>query len=387
MERASLLIASPPCQAWSMAGQRKGEQDIARVHALTAAIVGKPSRFTLKTNANTRPNEGEHRKRPEGLTRAGDQPAPTVDSFAQRWEIAADAPDEWADPRSRLVTEPIRWIKALRPTFVALEQVPPVLDYWHVVAGYLREWGYSTWAGILSAERYGVPQTRRRAILMASLAGPVHPPQPTHQEYRSGELQMTLEGELLPWVSMAQALGWDSPEVPAPTVTGGGTDTGGAEVFGRGGRERIEKARWTTKRPDDYDAEGNYNGERSMDNAVRVSVTEAAILQSFPPDYPWDAAGNSRSAQFQQIGNAVPPLLARAILSALTEGHEVTEAIDLFAGPGGWDVGARELGIDPLGLELDDAACATREAAGLRTLQADVSATDPRSVESAKEAK
>lgn len=31
-------------------------------------------------------------------------------------------------------------------------------------------------------------------------------------------------------------------------------------------------------------------------------------------------------------------------------------AVDLFAGPGGWDVGARELGLDPLGIELDDAA-------------------------------
>jgi DNA (cytosine-5)-methyltransferase 1 len=53
------------------------------------------------------------------------------------------------------------------------------------------------------------------------------------------------------------------------------------------------------------------------------------------------------------------------------------EAVDLFAGPGGWDVAARELGLDPLGIEWDDAACATRKAAGLRTLQADVAALDP----------
>lgn len=51
--------------------------------------------------------------------------------------------------------------------------------------------------------------------------------------------------------------------------------------------------------------------------------------------------------------------------------------IDLFAGPGGWDVAAAELGIHPLGIEHDDAACATRKAAGLRTLQADVAALDP----------
>lgn len=32
-------------------------------------------------------------------------------------------------------------------------------------------------------------------------------------------------------------------------------------------------------------------------------------------------------------------------------------AVDLFAGPGGWDVAAHWLGVDPLGIEWDDAAC------------------------------
>lgn len=237
-----LLIASPPCQAWSMAGNRKGEQDIARVYGLTAEI-----------------DSGKEAGRALRMAKLG----------------------TWADPRSRLVTEPLRWALAIKPRLIAFEQVPPVIDYWHLVAGYLRERGYSTWVGILSAERYGVPQTRKRAILMAAKGKTVHPPAPTHQAYVSGEPQrheVTLEGELLPWVSMAEALGWNQDaevhagdrvqegggnvprptrepavtlgqrtdlwkvRVPAPTVTAGGGDNGGPEPFGRGGRHRISRA-------------------------------------------------------------------------------------------------------------------------------------------------
>ena len=197
------LIASPPCQAWSMAGKRGGERDKELVYRCARE---------LTTGADTR---ARHRA-------------------------------ECEDERSMLAVEPLRWALELEPRWLAWEQVPPVLDLWTLCARLLRNRGYRVWTGILSAERYGVPQTRKRAILLASLDGPVVPPEPTHQAYVPGqpaEERVDLFGTLKPWVSMAQALGWEGVDRPSPTVTGGGSDTGGPEVFGRGGREAIAKVR------------------------------------------------------------------------------------------------------------------------------------------------
>lgn len=194
-----LLIGSPPCQAFSAAGKGDGHRDIPVIHEVAVAL-----------------DRGD--------------------------DIRAGARDRLADERSLLVVEPLRWALALRPSLIALEQVPPVLGLWRFFAEILERHGYRTWAGLLSAERYGVPQTRERAFLMASIDGPVSPPAPTHQEYRPGELaaeQHTLEGVLQPWVSMAEALGWGMGERPTVTVVGGRHGIDG----GSGARRTVERER------------------------------------------------------------------------------------------------------------------------------------------------
>ncbi len=59
-----------------------------------------------------------------------------------------------------------------------------------------------------------------------------------------------------------------------------------------------------------------HRSDDSFAQSTRITPAEAGRLQTFPDDYPWQG----RTGQVgQQIGNAVPPLLAAAIVTALTE--------------------------------------------------------------------
>jgi DNA (cytosine-5)-methyltransferase 1 len=78
-----------------------------------------------------------------------------IDDLARGLDTRAAHGAGCADPRSVLTAEPVRWLHALRPAWVVLEQVPAVLPVWEHVAEILRGWGYSTAVGVLHAEQHG----------------------------------------------------------------------------------------------------------------------------------------------------------------------------------------------------------------------------------------
>ncbi|MEU7229287.1 DNA cytosine methyltransferase [Streptomyces chrestomyceticus] len=323
--RTTGVIASPPCQAWSMAGKRLGLLDQPLVHQAVADLAaGRDTREKLL-----------------GACR---------------------------DERSLLTAEPMRYLYALnaagQPEWVAMEEVPDVLPLWKQYAAILRSWGFSVWCGILNAADFGVPQTRRRAILLASRTRPAVPPEPTHA--RVPEPPTLFGPGRARWVSMAEALGWGATDRPVPTVCAGGGPGGGPEPFPSGSRKTLADARdrgtwqhpprtrgtvgpagaapartWSlrsnsqanaTVRSLDEPAGTLFFGHRANEcvwvaepphptaadgdapapEAIRITAAEAGVLQTFPSAYPW--AGN-KGQQFSQIGNAVPPRLAAHLLA------------------------------------------------------------------------
>lgn len=311
------LIASPPCQGFSMAGKGNGRRD---------------ALFLLNAI--------------EAIGRGYD-----IDTAIK--ELHA----KMTDDRSVLALEPLRWTYAIQPEWTVWEQVPAVLPIWEACAKVLRARGYSVWTGCLHSEQYGVPQTRTRAVLIASLTKEVHQPVPTHSKYYSRD-QDRLDPGVEKWVSMADAMGWINSLVGFPRKDDGRLE-GSIEINGERLRVRdlrssdkpaqaiTEKTRsWMQfcgagvtsqktagQRPRNIDEPAHTitgKGTAAFKTAIaigdgwrhypdgtmarRVTVEEAAILQSFPADYPWRG---SITKQFQQVGNAIPPLLAKRILEVV----------------------------------------------------------------------
>ncbi len=242
-------------------------------------------------------------------TGAGRRALDEVIDFVKRMANGEDVRSELAvldDPRTGLVLEPLRWaLEALREgrpyEAIVLEQVPAVLPVWYEYAKVLSRMGY--WVAkpdVLHTEQFGVPQTRRRAILVARLSRIVELPKPTHRLYRKGVARDQGDVNLQRWVPMAEVL--DRP-TPFEVVSNYGT---GGDPKARGRRTSDQPA---------FTVTGKVSRNRVLapdgTELQRFSDAEAGVLQTFPADYPW-----SGRAIAQQIGNAIPPLLGKAVLTA-----------------------------------------------------------------------
>lgn len=203
----------------------------------------------------------------------------------------------------------MRWARILKPTWIACENVPAALPIWQKFELELMELGYATWSKVLHAEQYGVPQTRSRAILLASRV-PFTMPEPTHSRYYQNEPDR-LDIDVKPWASWGEALRRFG-EVGAFELR----HTRGKGMIDRYG-DRPHRKSWQPSFTVSSKARSwvwHVPGDFVFRKPERVTIEEASLFQTFPADYPWRG---SRSSIFQQIGNGIPPLFAEAILRSV----------------------------------------------------------------------
>lgn len=267
------------------------------------------------------------------------------------------------DERSSLYREYLRVVQGVMPQWVVIENVTGMTSAGQggavlaIVEG-LKKLSYNVDSRILKAEEYGVPQERRRLLFIANRVGaPLVWPEVTHGP---GKLPLTTvrdaiadlppleNGEdrgVIPYIAKAKSpyqiemrqgsklvtnhiatklsainmarlkhipVGGSWRDIPFDLLPAGMKRAKRSDHTKRYGRLRWDGLSSTilTKCDIHWGAYIHPEQQRSL------TVREAARFQSFPD---WFEFKGSRTEQFVQVGNAVPPLLGRAIASAIAD--------------------------------------------------------------------
>jgi DNA (cytosine-5)-methyltransferase 1 len=229
------------------------------------------------------------------------------------------------DPKTKnLLNEFLRFVRVFRPKAVMVENVPGLArDHrWSIFIATLRKFGYECDAKIKNAADYGVAQRRRRLILLASRIAPV-------ELAPAASYQVTVR-QALRGLKRAGRSGDPLHDVPEnrderiiqlikkiPKNGGSRTDlprnqqlrchrkcSGFKDVYGR--------MHWDDVAPTITSGCVNPSKGRFLHPTANRAITlrEAALLQSFPRTYFFDAsAGKHPTAAL--IGNALPPEFVR----------------------------------------------------------------------------
>lgn len=252
------------------------------------------------------------------------------------------------DPRNVLLLRMGEIISALKPEAVMMENVPGLTKRGAAIfeefISTLEQHGYparNAWRIVQMAD-YGVPQSRRRLVMLVGKGFEIPFPEPTHAK------QPPAGSKLKRWLTLRDAIGERSlPLTLKESRAAGGPRKHSWHVvrdLQPQVAERLTKAvpgkTWLTLdekfRPEchrgEYNGFTNVYGRMSWDqtpvamtggcttpckgrfghpekNRTTISVLEAAIIQTFPESY--DFATEAMESVCKMIGNAVPPRFAR----------------------------------------------------------------------------
>ncbi len=264
---------------------------------------------------------------------------PPCPPFSKSRFYRKEKPRALDDPTGKDTIEGyLRVLRALRPRAFLLENVKGLAYRVHAdalkhILDTAAELGYRVSHKVLNAADYGVPQIRERCFVVGLLDGAFRFPAPSHIKVPD------LLSDLDPWVTAGQVLAdidTDENADDAGHFAGGqhhallrGIPPGENYLFytkERGHPSPIFKWRsryWSflLKLSPDAPAwtiqarRSNNMGPFHWRNRI-LRIAEVKRLQTFPDNYV--LAGNVEQ-QWRQIGNAVPPLLARRLAEAMYE--------------------------------------------------------------------
>lgn len=258
---------------------------------------------------------------------AGCAPCQPFSTYSYRYGI--DKSEKWA-----LLYQFSRLIDEAAPDIIAMENVSSVVK--HVVftdfVEHVQKLGYKTWFGIIDCSQYGVPQSRKRLVFLASRFGEISFVKPTQktpitvrqaigklpkigagESYKRDKLHVAASlSELnIQRIRNSKPGGsWkDWPECLIADCHKQKSGKTFPSVYGR--MEWDKPAPTMTTQCYGY-GNGRF-GHPEQDRAI--SLREAAILQSFPKTYQFlEKAGEIGMTDLgRMIGNAVPVSLGRAI--------------------------------------------------------------------------
>ena len=244
------------------------------------------------------------------------------------------------DAQWNLINELARIVKEGMPEIVSMENVPN-LEKETVFEEFLktlRKLGYFVDYRIIKCDLLGVPQSRKRLVLLASLFGTIKPPRENSFAVKSvrdaiGHLPKIGHGDtcLVDRLHKSSALASVNIERIRSSIPGG-TWRDWPEFLlphcyrkpsGRSYRSVYGRMEWDKPSPTLTTQFYRYGtgryGHPEQDRAL--SLREGALLQTFPENYefiaPQEPINFSNIGRY--IGNAVPPFLAQAIGQSILE--------------------------------------------------------------------
>jgi DNA (cytosine-5)-methyltransferase 1 len=236
------------------------------------------------------------------------------------------------DPRNDLICDWLRFVEVLRPQAVMLENVPELVEdrRFTEALAHLSEWGYQIDWAVLDAADFGVPQRRKRLILLGSKRRKPSFPKPETERVRVRHALADLPPAGRSGDPPHDRLMRNGPRIQdlirsIPPDGGSRTDLpdeaqlechkrfdGFKDVYGR--------MSWDEVAPTITGGCASPSKGRFLHPEFHrvITIREAALLQSFPRDYRISMR-RGRYAAAEMIGNALPPAMIYRIAAALRE--------------------------------------------------------------------